>query len=117
MGLTRLYNRERLHTLAAGFTMWVIGKIGYLPEINDDYLWAKENTYMILKLHTTSKQSKTNSPIGSRQKLADQTIDRQTTADLENVVNRPQAENSELDNVLKLKIAYFVTMDEQKYMY
>ena len=35
--------------------------------------------------------------------------------DLEKVVNRPQAENLELYNVLK--IARFTTMDEQKYMY
>ena len=38
-----------------------------------------------------------------------------TTADLEKVLNRPQAENSELYNVLK--IARFTTNDEQKYMY
>ena len=36
-------------------------------------------------------------------------------ADLEKIVNRPQAEKSELYNVLK--IAGFATMDEQKYMY
>ena len=35
--------------------------------------------------------------------------------DLEKVVNCPQAENSELYNVLKL--AWFATMDEQMYMY
>ena len=35
--------------------------------------------------------------------------------DLEKVVNRPQAENSELYNVLK--IAYFATINEQKCMY
>ena len=37
------------------------------------------------------------------------------TADLEKFVNRPQAENLEQYNVLK--IAGFATMDEQKYMY
>ena len=36
-------------------------------------------------------------------------------ADLEKVINRPQAENSELYDVLK--IMSFATMDEQKYMY
>ena len=35
--------------------------------------------------------------------------------DLEKVVNRPQAENSELFNVLK--IARFATKDEQSYVY
>ena len=35
--------------------------------------------------------------------------------DLEKVVNRPQAENSELYNVLK--IAWFATKDEWKYVY
>ena len=37
------------------------------------------------------------------------------TADLEKVVDHPQAENSELYNVLK--IARFATKDEQKYVY
>ena len=36
-------------------------------------------------------------------------------ADLEKVVNHPQGENSELNNVLK--IARFVTKDDQKYVY
>ena len=58
--------------------MWVIGKIGYLPEINDDYLWAKENTKNDFKT-PHPQQPKTNSPIGSGQKLADQTINQQTT--------------------------------------
>ena len=36
-------------------------------------------------------------------------------SDLQTIVNRPQAENSGLYNVLK--IAWFVTIDEQKYIY
>ena len=36
-------------------------------------------------------------------------------ADLEKVVKQPQAEKSELKNVLK--IALFVTKDKQKYVY
>ena len=36
-------------------------------------------------------------------------------SDLEKVVNRPQAEKPELNNVLK--IAGLTTMDEQKYVY
>ena len=36
-------------------------------------------------------------------------------ADLEKVVNHPQAANSEISNVLK--IAWFRTMDEQKFMF
>ena len=38
-----------------------------------------------------------------------------TTIDLEKVVNHPQAKSSEIYNVLK--IALFVTKDEQKYVY
>ena len=36
-------------------------------------------------------------------------------ADLDKVVNHPQAENSELYNVLKIE--RFTTMNEQKYMH